>query len=283
MMAMYGFNHSRKRKRSTRAVVDNNTPVMKENETRITLDVYNKQQLKGMCKREKLRVGGAKYDLIARLLAFQKGSEGGADDTAEPKAKRRKRRMTVKQADLKITEFGLTPSRCGWCFRMGVAKGFIMLVGKSPDDVAFRHGCDECGEEMTATFRDLSSQNDYGGDYEDGSEGGGLSHSNEDEDEDEEDANDCCCHYYVNDMCRQPLAACSLDSGKFHNHAGPNDYPEHKQKKHPFGECIGDYRNSICGKCGNDYFCGLSGFGCPNCERGRGGGMGGRGGDCTEK
>ena len=46
----------------------------------------------------------------------------------------------------------------------------------------------------------------------------------------------------------------NFDSGKFHNHC--TRCPD-------FGQCIGDYREAHCGRCGGHYFAGLSGFKCP--------------------
>ena len=45
-----------------------------------------------------------------------------------------------------------------------------------------------------------------------------------------------------------------FDCGKFHNHC--TQCPD-------FGQCIYDYRNDHCRRCGDHYFAGLSGFSCP--------------------
>ena len=107
---------------------------------------------------------------------------------------------------------------------------------------------------MSVTVRDAAGQSDYGGDYEDGSEGGAFKCTNE-----------ACGHAaYVTGLCDgQGLG---LDSGKFHNHYG--ECPG-------FGKCIGDYREAHCSRCNKHFFAGLSGFECRNCERRRGGGGGG--------
>lgn len=81
-------------------------------------------------------------------------------------------------------------------------------------------------------------QSTYGGDYEDGGEGGAVQCED-------------CCGMYVTGLCSSRP---DFDSGKSHNHC--TRCPD-------FGQCIGDYREAHCGRCGEHYFAGLQGFKCP--------------------
>ena len=78
-------------------------------------------------------------------------------------------------------------------------------------------------------------------DYEDGSEGGAAV---------------CECgewQAYVTRLC-EPRSSWTLDCGKFHHHCV--HCPD-------FGQCIGDYREAHCFKCGDHYFAGsMGGFRC---------------------
>jgi len=103
-------------------------------------------------------------------------------------------------------------------------------------------------------LKDVLYQEDYGGDYEDGSEGASAECICC---KDGEEDNEWPGKAYVTRLCEgQP----ELSDGKFHNHCG---------ECKGFGQCIGDYRMAHCGKCNKHWFQGNLGFKCDNCKRKR--------------
>jgi hypothetical protein len=142
------------------------------------------------------------------------------------------------------------PEHTSACLRAGMLNGHVPM----PDDPAtfldatlYEGGCCYCGKELVCTVRDALHQPDYAGlDYEDGGQEAPVQCED-------------CCGNYLTGICHGVL---HFDSGKGHNHC----------KKCPaFGQCIGDYREAHCHRCGNHYFAGLQGFRCP-CRGGGGGG-----------
>ena len=103
--------------------------------------------------------------------------------------------------------------------------------------------CADCGRSKRVRIKHVLRQRDYAGmDYEDGGQDAAVQCSSGD-----------CGGIYVTGICRgQPR----FDSGKFHNHC--TQCPG-------FGECLGDYREAHCSKCGGHWFAGNSGFPCSHC------------------
>jgi hypothetical protein len=109
------------------------------------------------------------------------------------------------------------------------------------DTLLLEGSCACCGQTLRCTVREALSQATSGGDYEDGGPGAaifcrscGLG----------ENGN------YITGLC---LGQPAFDSGKGHNHC--TRCPD-------FGQCIGDYREAHCGRCGNHYYRGLVGGRC---------------------
>eukprot|EP01083_Nonionella_stella_P177770 625813_1 len=241
-----------------------------ENENSVDYSKYAIPMLKMFCKQQGLRVGGKRADLLARL----KNPE--AERTAS-RAKRRRsstagtKRLSTQAVHKRLAELGVDrPEHVSRCLKRGIQRGFISLDdpegGSSAlDKVVVNDSCDNCGESMAVTVRDLLEQSDYGDDYEDGSDGASAVCPSE----------DCGSKWYFTRLCEGKP---DRSDGKFHNHCS---------RCPGFGQCIGDYRMTHCGRCNKHYFAGLSGFACDNCERRRGGGggyggrRGGRGDDCA--
>jgi len=146
----------------------------------------------------------------------------------------------------------------GNCFLSALSKGYLKIEPKNGkaelERVIFEGKCPYCKNKVTATVQQLLDQSDYGGDYEDGSEGAEMLCTNccpDCDGKDENCAHDWCNRYYVTGLCiNQP----EIDTGKFHSHC---------QVCPGFGQCTGDYRNAHCGNCDQHYFSGLQGFACP--------------------
>ena len=152
--------------------------------------------------------------------------------------------MSVKQCDAVLQKvLGSIPSNM--CLNEAIRKRHIVLDAVNPGQtVVHRVGCENCGEDIKVTVDDLASQSNSGGDYEDGSMGGGVVCRE----------TDCGWQGYLTGLCQGKL---EVDCGKFHNHC---------TECKGYGSCMGDYRMAHCDGCNKHYFCGLSGFGCPKCE-----------------
>eukprot|EP00484_Ammonia_sp_Unknown_P027375 CAMPEP_0197029236 /NCGR_PEP_ID=MMETSP1384-20130603/8739_1 /TAXON_ID=29189 /ORGANISM="Ammonia sp." /LENGTH=290 /DNA_ID=CAMNT_0042458367 /DNA_START=30 /DNA_END=899 /DNA_ORIENTATION=- len=221
----------------------------KENENKLSaqyLKTLKVAALKDLCREKGLKVGGNKTTLIARLLdpnsasAAKKGGKGSS-------------RRSAKMVHDMLRKAGVEkPESVSDCLKKGIQRGHYTICESEGglDQVIHRGTCICCSRKYNVSIRDVLYQSDYGGDYEDGGEGGAIQCED-------------CCGLYVTRLCEgRP----QFDSGKFHNHC--TECPG-------FGQCIGDYREAHCGRCGKHYFQGLSGFDCQHCERRRGGGFGG--------
>jgi hypothetical protein len=201
--------------------------------------------LKEICREEGLKVGGNKTELLARLDLFlvngvpTKGRSGGGGGS----------KMKTDTVVKRLIELGI-PDNHNMCLVVGIRRGFVSLEGDDPlSNVVCTSSCCVCGERFPITINDCVTQTCYPGtDYEDGAESATFA------------CPKCEERQYVTGLCQGHP---SYDSGKGHNHC---------TKCPSGGQCIGDYRNSHCERCGKHYFQGMSGFGCSNCERGRGGG-----------
>ena len=136
------------------------------------------------------------------------------------------------------------PESVNPCLKAGMLNGCVPMpadVAGWQDTVICDGTCFNCEAPHEATIRDVLYQPTYGGnDY--GEENDGAVQCEE---------CDYGCGMYVTGICGgRP----NFDSGKFHNHC--TRCPD-------FGQCIGDYREAHCGRCGGHYFAGLSGFKCP--------------------
>jgi hypothetical protein len=123
-------------------------------------------------------------------------------------------------------------------------RGHIVIDPKCGlETVLLKGKCFSCGKKLKCTIEKALEQNMWGGyDYEDGGEGAAVH------------CHKCDEGNYITSLCHgQPI----FQSGKFHNHC---------IKCPDFGECIGDYREAHCRKCGEHYFAGMAGsFSCNNC------------------
>ena len=151
------------------------------------------------------------------------------------------------------------PEHTSACLRAGMLNGHVPMGDPATflDATLYEGGCCCCGKELVCTVRDALHQSDYGGnDYENGGEEGAVQCEE-------------CCGNYLTGMCSGDMR---FDSGKFHNHC--TECPA-------FGQCIGDYREAHCHRCGDHYFRGLQGFRCP-CRGGGGGGYDSMGDDSSD-
>lgn len=212
-----------------------------------TLKKLRIPQLKVLCKKHGLTVGGNKEELITKLLEVgpaqkksRKKKESAADDLEDGTSTTKKpKRMVSKTVDKMLAKYNLDCSNN--CLKAGIQRGFVVLDEADPRLTVVASGsCEECGSSVSATVGDLLDQSHYGGDYEDGSEGGGARCTKE----------GCGWRAYVTGICTGKI---SFDSGKFHNHCVDCK---------GFGKCMGDYRMAHCGNCGKHYFAGLQGFPC---------------------
>jgi hypothetical protein len=221
------------------------------------------KELKELCRSRGLKVSGNKTQLIQRLVtgegAAKRSSSGGSSSKSTGTG-----RTTPQGVDKRLTAVGIKPEKVSKCLKKGIQLGYVSWAGDDPlSNVVCTEKCEHCNEVVSATVRDVLYQSDYGGDYEDGSDNASFQ------------CPKCEAKHYVTSICRGKP---EFDSGKFHNHC--------TQCK-GFGTCIGDYREAHCDRCGKHYFSGLSGFGCPRCDRSDGdsddegfGGRGRRGDDC---
>jgi hypothetical protein len=201
---------------------------------RTKLEKKNIKELKEILKSKNQKVGGKKSELIERILNPEK---------EEDKKKLGGKRNKIEKIYKKFQDLGVKKPTSN-CMLVGIKKGYLNFEGENPlKNVIFTARCGDCSEECNVTIEDVMYQSDYGGDYEDGSEGATFICPH------------CESNQYVTNMCSGKM---SFDSGKFFNHCSicPNN-----------GKCIGDYRNSHCDNCGKHYFSGLSGFPC-DCQGG---------------
>jgi len=150
------------------------------------------------------------------------------------------------EVDRMLEAMGVNPKNASLCTKAAIMKGHIKITGEAGDlEQAVVEEEGECGHMIIATLGDLLKQPDYAGlDYEDGCENATVTCKE--------------CDYgrtYVTSICEGKP---SFDSGKFHNHC---------RQCPGFGQCIGDYREAHCSRCGKHYFRGLTGFSCDNCKK----------------
>jgi len=150
------------------------------------------------------------------------------------------------EVDRMLEAMGVNPKQASLCTKAAIMKGHIKITGEASDleqEVVEEEG--ECGHTIIATLGDLLKQPDYAGlDYEDGCENATVTCKE--------------CDYgrtYVTSVCEGKP---SFDDGKFHNHCCQCP---------GFGQCIGDYREAHCSRCGKHYFRGMTGFSCDNCKK----------------
>eukprot|EP01005_Ploeotia_sp_CARIB1_P001335 NODE_273_length_1038_cov_470.664105_g266_i0.p1 GENE.NODE_273_length_1038_cov_470.664105_g266_i0~~NODE_273_length_1038_cov_470.664105_g266_i0.p1 ORF type:complete len:250 (-),score=55.29 NODE_273_length_1038_cov_470.664105_g266_i0:124-873(-) len=191
-------------------------------------------QLKDLCRSKGLKVTGTKPELISRLTNPL---------TAVTQTSRRTA-LSVQAVNKMLQDLGVkNPDKCSKCLRAGIQRRHINM-NDGLDSVVAHVRCENCDVNWKVTVNDVLYQPECGHDYEDGSEAATATCPND-------------CKWYITQMCSGNPQA---DSGKFHNHC--TECPG-------FGKCMGDYREAHCFDCGKHFFCGLSGFGCPNCERKR--------------
>eukprot|EP01083_Nonionella_stella_P026503 72993_1 len=159
------------------------------------------------------------------------------------------RGASEKEVHKRLSELGVkNPENVSDCLKRSIQAGFVWLDdrndGVSPlDRILTTVTCIwNCSEKIDVTVRDVLHQPNYGGDYEDGSEGASVQCEGEE-----------CGGIYITGMC---VGDFDGNDGKSHNHC--TECPG-------FGTCIGDYREAHCEKCGNHYFRGLSGLPCQDC------------------
>ena len=105
----------------------------------------------------------------------------------------------------------------------------VATTSRDFDDIILEDDCICCGAPHTARVRDVLRQPTYAGfDYEDGGQNGAVQCEG-------------CTGMYVTGLCS---GNAHLDSGKGHNHC--LECPD-------FGECVGDYRNAHCRRCGDQH------------------------------
>jgi len=150
------------------------------------------------------------------------------------------------EVDRMLEALGVDPKQASLCTKAAIMKGHIKITGEAGDleqEVVEEEG--ECGHTIIATLGDLLKQPDYAGlDYEDGCENATVTCKE--------------CDYgrtYVTSVCEGKP---SFDDGKYHNHC---------RQCPGFGQCIGDYREAHCSRCGKHYFRGMTGFACDNCKK----------------
>lgn len=150
------------------------------------------------------------------------------------------------EVDRMLEALGVNPKQASLCTKAAIMKGHIKITGEAGDleqEVVEEEG--ECGHTIIATLGDLLKQPDYAGlDYEDGCENATVTCKE--------------CDYgrtYVTSVCEGKP---SFDDGKYHNHC---------LQCPGFGQCIGDYREAHCARCGKHYFRGMTGFSCDNCKK----------------
>eukprot|EP00485_Elphidium_margaritaceum_P000913 CAMPEP_0202692966 /NCGR_PEP_ID=MMETSP1385-20130828/7207_1 /ASSEMBLY_ACC=CAM_ASM_000861 /TAXON_ID=933848 /ORGANISM="Elphidium margaritaceum" /LENGTH=285 /DNA_ID=CAMNT_0049348579 /DNA_START=21 /DNA_END=878 /DNA_ORIENTATION=+ len=215
-----------------------------ENKSAFTQEMLQKKkvpELKELCRKRGLKVGGNKATLITRLL----DPELTATKNGTSSSKKTSKRRSVKMVHDMLRDAGVEdPESVNPCLKKGIQKGFFTIDADGGlDQIIFRGGCLCCSKKYDVSIRDVLYQSVYGGnDYEDGGEGGAIQCED-------------CCGLYVTRLCEgRP----GFDCGKFHNHC--TECPG-------FGQCIGDYREAHCERCNKHYFQGLSGFACENCKR----------------
>jgi len=145
-----------------------------------------------------------------------------------------------------LEALGVNPKNASFCTKAAIMNGYIKITGVEGDlEQAVVEEEGECGHMIIATLGDLLKQPDYAGlDYEDGCENATVACKE--------------CDYgrtYVTSICEGKP---SFDCGKFHNHC---------RLCPGFGQCIGDYREAHCSRCGKHYFRGMTGFSCDNCKK----------------
>ena len=211
-----------------------------------------------MCLARGLKVTGNKSELAWRLAnpTAPGAKRGGSGLRGGRAGGGGGRRTQLSRVHKQLEEAGFAdPEEASCCAKAAIKAGHLSL-SEGLDAVIFTGECPECECDVPVTLREVLWQPDCGDDYEDGSEGGALKCKNE----------NCCGALYVTGMCTGKL---QTDCGKFHHHC------RHPKCKGGFGMCIHDYRNAHCDGCNKHYFCGLSGFGCTNCSRGKKRGRGG--------
>lgn len=203
-----------------------------EKRTREELESLNSKELKKLCKEVGHKLGGKKEDLVERILGPLPWETGET--------------LNKNQLDQALAYFKFKkPEKASYCALKGLKKGYLNFK-KGLDEVIFEETCQFCSEKTSCTLRELLNQPDYAGtEYEDGSESGALTCSNED------------CEYpkmYLTGMCEGELRQ---NDGKSHNHC---------RDCSGLGKCVYDYRNAHCDGCGRHFFCGMFYGSCPRCE-----------------
>eukprot|EP01084_Bolivina_argentea_P001071 1962_1 len=216
------------------------------------LEGMQKKELKDLCRKHGLKVGGNKSELITRL-AF---NDLSPQSSSKPKPK--KKRVSVKQVHKMLSDAGIDePEKVNNCLKKGIQKGYYILQSEADlDRIIYSGECIWCRKGIDVSLRDCLYQADCGDDYYDGGEEGAIQC-----DGDGGEYHEKCWGIYITQLCE---GSPSLNSGKFHNHC--TECPG-------FGKCIGDYRESHCSTCKKHWFEGNSGFPCTNC--GKHGDMGG--------
>ena len=167
-----------------------------------------------------------------------------SDTDGPPKRKR----CQAKTVIARLEKMGVSAGRVGSCVKSAMGKGIIVLTGDKSDLEQVVIEGDYEGHDFKVLLKDVLYQEDYGGDYGDGSEGA--------------TAICTCCgpddypmRAYVTRLCQGNP---QFDCGKFHNHC---------TECKGFGICIGDYRESHCEVCNKHWFEGNYGFPCDNCQQ----------------
>eukprot|EP01084_Bolivina_argentea_P181024 312694_1 len=197
---------------------------------------YTVKQLKELCRKNNLKVGGNKTKLIERL-------SNPTNITSKAKGGKR---LSVQKVHKMLSEQGIkNPESVSKCLKRGIQKGYVIIdSSEGLNKILLESECICCSKTHIVLIKDILYQSDYAGlDYEDGGEGAEIQCED-------------CCGLYVTNICEGKP---NFDSGKFHNHC--KQCPD-------MGKCIYDYRNTHCYGCGDHYFCGSSGrFGCHNCDK----------------
>lgn len=201
-------------------------------------------QLEALCSAHGVTMKGNKSEKLTRLLTFEEPKKRKRGPSSD--AQRKKRAMSTQAVDKLLDKLGVTAS--SQCFKAALQRRHIVLDEDDPlETVVLEKTCERCDEPVVATARDLLDQPDNGGnDYCGECEYSTVRCKTE----------DCGYGTYVTGMCE---GKASFDDGKFHNHC---------TECSGFGKCMHDYRMAHCDQCGKHWFCGNSGFPCPNCNPG---------------
>ena len=179
----------------------------------------------------KEEIGGVKMpaDVLGHIEAFAK-----------------KKKITKKDVNAYLASAGVeNPKKVNRCLKAAMLNGALDSWHRIKptaflDTVLLEKKCPCCGDEVIrCTVRDMLVQEEVGHDYEEGSEGGAQY------------CDECETGIYITGLC---LGTPRFDTGKGANHCVI--CPD-------WGQCIGDVRNAHCGRCGDHYFAGFSGYRCP--------------------